>query len=1402
MKKSRGDVLSKGRPDRNVRLTQMIKCGMNINKWEKTNSRKYCGLTNFGNTCYANSILQALFFCEQFRNAVLKYSRSPTAKSTSHNLLDSLKDLFHQMNKNKSSSNVVAPKKFMNNLQISNPVFAQGLMQHDAHEFLNFLLNTCADIVHQNVPDIQSTNNVVSSNNHNGMNCNQIKMNGNENNDKFQHHTFQQTIRNFISTKNNTTKKYEKSIARQTNWVRDLFEGQLINETICLKCDTKSVKYEKFLDLPIEIEQNTSITHCLRNFSRRELLTGDSKYFCSECQCEQEAVKTMRIDRLPQILALHLKRFKFVESMGRHKKLSYRVTFCSELRLSHIMKNKNADNQSMYNLASFVIHCGSCPNRGHYITMACSNENDEWLLLDDDVIQNLPNGTSFFDKFFGLSPEFTKTLDTAYLLFYVAQMLENDEMNEKATLINSTSEQMPFAYESMGNMDEKQTPSEKVRSLGALMGVFVPVVLSMTSTHLFMRLGFILGNSGFYMSVLQLLLAFSILILTALSVCAIATNGAVKGGGIYYLISRCLGPEFGGAVGVIFFLATVIAAGLYTSAFVETLTSNFGLHGSIAIFPDSEWWKFLYAFIITLLYLLISILGASLFSKAVMGLFSIVVGVYTLVLLATCIKSSFQIEIPRTNSIIYQSSSDIDPTIAPPPNSTIFPNQTTTTTTTTSTSTTSVHLILSNLTTTTTTTLKPITTTSFDDGNSSDEAVYGNFTGFSLETFRNNRYTYYMEDYTTGNEVNFQIIFSVLFSSLTGIMAGASMSGDLKNASKSIPIGTLSAIVFVFFITIVEMVIIAFTCERFLLVNNYLFLQSIIFWSPLLFLGIICVTFSAGLSSMIGGSRILEALAADEIFGVITKPLKYKTKSGNPLIAVLLAWFLTVLTLLVGSMNTIAPMVTIFYLLSYFGINLACLALDLASPPNFRPTFRYYTWHTAFIGMLSTVVMAFIVDVIYATIGITLCIAIVSLLYFRDFPSAWGSISQALIFHQVRKYLLLLDPRKDHVKYWRPQVLLCVSNPKSVYPLISFVNALKKSGLFILGHVKEEDPNQIDYSTDDGCLQELSAWQNLVDMMQIKAFVSLTQSRTIREGIQQLTRICGLGGFRPNTIILGFYDDIEPMDLIPNELQSLSIKKEKTFEFSEIRSENCADRMNVEEYSKIITDCLYLQKNICLAKNFHLLYTPIKKTNIITNTEYGFLRYWYDMKNWCNRYRSFDNDNLYENMEISNVERQIHVWPSNIFTESQSEDFDTTSLFMLQLATILSMTSIWKKAKLRVFYPVNLSTSTLNGNTEHEQRLRRQLDELRITAEPRLIPWTPNSDEDYLEWVKKIVHNYSSFGNKSSHTILLLYLPLPPSLMQSTESDAQFYEKLALLAKDFPPTLFVHGMNACTCTQL
>ena len=114
------------------------------------------------------------------------------------------------------------------------------------------------------------------------------------------------------------------------------------------------------------------------------------------------------------------------------------------------------------------------------------------------------------------------------------------------------------------------------RNLNTMSGVFCPIALSMFAISIFMRMSFVVAHAGVLQTLLQLGLCFIIIFCTLLSVCSLATNGAIDGGGVYHMISRALGPEFGGSIGILFFLATIIGNGQSVAALVEALVVRFG----------------------------------------------------------------------------------------------------------------------------------------------------------------------------------------------------------------------------------------------------------------------------------------------------------------------------------------------------------------------------------------------------------------------------------------------------------------------------------------------------------------------------------------------------------------------------------------------------------------------------------------------------------------------------------------------------------------------------------------------------------------------------------------------------------------------------------------------------------
>ncbi|XP_053561546.1 ubiquitin carboxyl-terminal hydrolase 12 [Bombina bombina] len=150
-----------------------------------------------------------------------------------------------------------------------------------------------------------------------------------------------------------------------------------------------------------------------RGFSNTETLCSEYKYYCEECRSKQEAHKRMKVKKLPMILALHLKRFKYMDQLHRYTKLSYRVVFPLELRLFNTSGDATNPDR-MYDLVAVVVHCGSGPNRGHYIAIVKSH--DFWLLFDDDIVEKID--AQAIEEFYGLTSDISKNSESGYILFY------------------------------------------------------------------------------------------------------------------------------------------------------------------------------------------------------------------------------------------------------------------------------------------------------------------------------------------------------------------------------------------------------------------------------------------------------------------------------------------------------------------------------------------------------------------------------------------------------------------------------------------------------------------------------------------------------------------------------------------------------------------------------------------------------------------------------------------------------------------------------------------------------------------------------------------------------------------------------------------------------------------------
>lgn len=296
----------------------------------------------------------------------------------SESLFSALKDIFEAVIAHRSHIGVVSPHKFLEILRRENEMFRTPMHQ-DAHEFLNLLLNQ----VLENVEDFSKARvQDVDDSEPNGL-----------------------TVNSGAVLPDRTS-----TISNGTGWVHELFEGTLTSETRCLTCENTSQRDEAFLDLSVDLDQHSSVTSCLRKFSEEEMLCERNKFHCDNCGGLQEAEKRMKIKRLPRILALHLKRFKYTEDLQRLQKLFHRVVYPYYLRLFNTTDDAE-DPDRLYELYAVVVHIGGGPYHGHYVSIIKTQDRG-WLLFDDEMVE--PVDKAYVRRFFGGEND----LACAYVLFY------------------------------------------------------------------------------------------------------------------------------------------------------------------------------------------------------------------------------------------------------------------------------------------------------------------------------------------------------------------------------------------------------------------------------------------------------------------------------------------------------------------------------------------------------------------------------------------------------------------------------------------------------------------------------------------------------------------------------------------------------------------------------------------------------------------------------------------------------------------------------------------------------------------------------------------------------------------------------------------------------------------------
>jgi potassium/chloride transporter 9 len=362
--------------------------------------------------------------------------------------------------------------------------------------------------------------------------------------------------------------------------------------------------------------------------------------------------------------------------------------------------------------------------------------------------------------------------------------------------------------------------------------------------------GGVLGTMG------MLIAAYAINLITTFSLSAIASNGTVRGGGAYYLISRSLGPEFGGSIGVVFYLGFVFNTGLNAVGLIDCIKLNIGQHtGNWAnILPESPWYLYLWSTLVLVFCTGICLAGSSIFARASNGLLIILVIATLSIPVSALIMSPFE-----------------------------------------------------------------------------DRKLGIEYTGLSFQTFLGNlkpRLTRGAAGSQLKTKETFQDLFGILFPATGGIFAGASMSGDLRNPSKSIPKGTLYGLGTTFVLYTLVIMAMAFTITRASFNRNANVIQDVNISGLVILAGEFASSFFSTLMGVIGSAKLLQALARDNLlpgFGIFGQGTK---KGDEPTYAIIITFIVAQITMLCD-LNQIASFVTMTYLVSLVSFSHSSMCLGM-----------------------------------------------------------------------------------------------------------------------------------------------------------------------------------------------------------------------------------------------------------------------------------------------------------------------------------------------------------------------------------------------------------------------------------------------------------------------------------------
>jgi amino acid transporter len=563
------------------------------------------------------------------------------------------------------------------------------------------------------------------------------------------------------------------------------------------------------------------------------------------------------------------------------------------------------------------------------------------------------------------------------------------------------------------NSPPNLTSVSQTGKLGTFAGVFTPSVLTILGIILFLRLGYVVGNAGLGRALMMIGLANAISVLTSISLAAIATNLKVKGGGDYYLISRTLGVEFGGAIGIVLFLAQSVSIAFYCMGFGEAMAD---------ILSGVPWLstRLIAGIAVSLLFVL-AWLGADWATRFQYGV---------MVLIFAALVSFFWGGLPLWDSAVFSQSWS-----------------------------------------------RP------------------------------------------SSGLPFWALFAIFFPAVTGFTQGVSMSGDLKDPGKSLPMGTFMAVGISILVYFGVAVVFAGALPLGILAGDYDAMGKAARFSFLIDAGVIAATLSSAMASFLGAPRILQSLSTDRIFPFLLPFSKGVGPTNNPRRGVFLSAGIAFITVALGNLNVIAPVVSMFFLISYGLLNYATFFEARSASPSFRPRFRWFHPRLSLLGALACLGVMLAIDFTAGIVAVAVLFAIFQYLRRTAGPARWADSRRSYDLQQVREHLLAASRETEHPRDWRPQMLVFSNDPERRKSLLIFASWIHGgSGLITAVRMLEGDVMKTARVREEA-KSELK--KDIAESL-CPAFPLVVTSRDLQQSLPTLIQSFGVGPLKANMAIFNW----------------------------------------------------------------------------------------------------------------------------------------------------------------------------------------------------------------------------------------------------------------------------------------